>query len=103
MEEVIDADRVVILDHGHIVENDSPANLKNKYTVPKLYWYTDFNEKNLGLLKNFENKYEVDHFIVKMEHNEIRDFIYKNKINDFEVYKGSMDDVFINLTGKELK
>ena len=103
MEEVVDADRVVILDHGRIIENDTPANLKTKYTTTRLYWYTEMNEKNTSLIGNHEYKYEVDHYIIKMNHTELRSFIYENQIEDFEVYKGTMDDVFLTLTGKELK
>lgn len=39
MEEVRDADRVVILDKGHIVADDTPARLKNMYANTKLIWY----------------------------------------------------------------
>ncbi len=35
----------------------------------------------------------------------ITEFVYKHSdlIKDYEVIKGSMDDVFLNLTGKELR
>ncbi|MBE6137002.1 MAG: ABC transporter ATP-binding protein [Erysipelotrichaceae bacterium] len=102
MEEVVDADRVVILDKGNIVANDTPANLKSKYANTKLYWYTVQNKANNKLISNYEYKYEVDHYIVDMNSEEIRTFIYENQITDFEVFKGSMDDVFLKLTGKEL-
>ena len=37
-------------------------------------------------------------------YDKIIEFIYKNKniVNNFEVIKGDMDDVFLNVTGKEL-
>lgn len=103
MEEVVNADRVVILDKGEIVENDTPANLKTKYTSTKLYWYTNESKENEDLIDNYDYKYEVDHYIINMESDDIRNFIYKNKIESFEVFKGTMDDVFLKLTGKELK
>lgn len=103
MEEVVNADRVVILDKGMIVENDTPANLKTKYTSTKLYWYINESKENEALINNYEYKYEVDHYIINMESDDIREFIYKNKIESFEVFKGTMDDVFLKLTGKELK
>lgn len=101
MEEVIDSDRVVILENGKIIENDTPSNLKSKYTYTRLYWYIDKSSSNELLLDNYEYKYEVDHYIIKMSHNEIRKFLYQNNIEDFEVYKGTMDDVFLNLTRKD--
>lgn len=38
MEEADDADHVVIMDHGQIIEDDTPANLKAKYTKPRQVW-----------------------------------------------------------------
>ena len=34
----------------------------------------------------------------------ITEFLYRNResITDYEIIKGTMDDVFLNLTGKEL-
>lgn len=106
MEEVRDADRVVILDKGHIVANDTPAGLKSRYTNSKLIWYTANTMENKILVARFENTYEVDHFVVNLpkENFDITGFVYENreKITDYEVIKGSMDDVFLNLTGRRI-
>lgn len=104
MEEVRDADNVVILDKGHIVANDTPAGLKNKYTNSKLIWYTNQATENEELLQNFRFAFEADHYIVQLpsENFNLAEYIYvnQNTIKDFEVIKGSMDDVFLNLTGR---
>lgn len=106
MEEVRDADRVVILDKGKIVADDTPAGLKNEYTSSKLIWYSDDTEKNRYILDSLEYRYEVDHFIVKIpsESFDITDFLYQYKdiVTDYEIIKGSMDDVFLNLTGRKI-
>ena len=107
MEEVRDADRVVILDKGHIVANDTPAGLKNKYTNTKLIWYMQQDCENEKLISDLEYTYEVDHYIVKLESQKgfsLTEFLYLNRhhITDYEVVKGSMDDVFLNLTGRKL-
>lgn len=106
MEEVRDADRVVILDKGKIVADDTPAGLKNEYTSSKLIWYSDDTEENRYILDSLEYRYEVDHFIVKIpsESFDITDFLYKYKdiVTDYEIIKGSMDDVFLNLTGRKI-
>lgn len=106
MEEVRDADKVVILDKGKIVANDTPAGLKDKYTHARLIWYAMENEVNDALLKDLEHGYEVDHYIIKIPHDgfDVTEFIYKNKekISDYEIVKGSMDDVFLNLTGRKM-
>lgn len=109
MEEVTGADRVVILDRGRIVADDTPAGLKNRYTATKLIWYTDKCDGNEAVIADFEYNYEVDHYIVKFssednKKTDITEFLYNNRgrINDYEIIKGSMDDVFLNLTGKKL-
>ena len=107
MEEVRDADRVVILDKGHIVTNDTPSGLKTKYTNTKLIWYTEQNSENEKLISDFTHTYEVDHYIVKLELEKgfnLTEFLYQNRyqIKDYEIVKGSMDDVFLNLTGRKL-
>lgn len=106
MEEVRDADRVVILDKGHIVANDTPAGLKTKYTVSKLIWYTEQTTTNERCISNFDFNYEVDHYIIKLSAKDFKlsEYLYENRdcITDYEIIKGSMDDVFLNLTGKKL-
>lgn len=107
MEEVRDADRVVILDKGKIVADDTPSGLKNKFSSSKLFWYTTKNEKNECLIDGFEYNYEVDHYIIKIPKNDfdLTEYIYNNRdrIVDYEVVKGSMDDVFLNLTGRKME
>ncbi len=108
MEEVADADSVVILDKGKIVASDTPAGLKNKYTNAKLVWYAADNEENRSMLEDnsLEYAYEADHYIIKIKDRDfdITKFLYEHRdeIRDYEVLKGSMDDVFLNLTGRKL-
>lgn len=108
MEEVRDADNVVILDKGCIVANDTPAGLKNKYTRNKLIWYTSECPENNELIEAYKYSYESDHYIIEPQNdtkeNCFTEFIYGNKdrISDYEVIKGSMDDVFLNLTGRKI-
>ena len=108
MEEVRDADRVVILDKGRIVAEDTPAALKRKYTNTKLIWYAEKCGDNELVLKDMEYSYEADHYIVPLESKEgfhLSEFLYtnRNEIRDYEIVKGSMDDVFLHLTGRKLE
>ncbi|MBR4724944.1 MAG: ABC transporter ATP-binding protein [Lachnospiraceae bacterium] len=107
MEEVRDADHVIILDKGRIIANDTPAGLKNRYTGAKLLWYAGRNPDNDRLIRDFVYDYEADHYIVMLPKKEdfaLTEFLYRNndRIRDYEVIKGSMDDVFLNLTGRKL-
>lgn len=104
MEETKDANRVVIIDHGHILVNDTPINLKEKYTSNYLKIYI---EKNIETEKRFDKfDYKTNAYYIPFDNSEdVIKFIEKNKdiLTDFEVIKGDMDDVFLNVTGRELE
>lgn len=106
MEEVKDADRVVILDRGKIVADDTPAGLKNRYTSSKLIWYVRESAENEELIGNLKHAYDVDHYTIQIPQGDfdLTKFVFENraKISDYEIIKGSMDDVFLNLTGKRI-
>jgi multidrug/hemolysin transport system ATP-binding protein len=103
MEETAEADRVVILDKGHVIASGSPSELKSRHTSPKLVWYAEQNEARDGLLDGCVWTYEADHYNVYYA-DSVTDFLYRNReqITDYEVLKGTMDDVFLNLTGREM-
>ena len=103
MEETAEADRVVILDKGHVIASGSPSELKSRYTAPKLVWYAAQEDARDRLLEGCEWTYEADHYNVYYK-DSVTDFLYRNRaeITDYEVIKGSMDDVFLNLTGREM-
>ena len=103
MEETADADRVVILDKGQVIASGSPSELKSRHTAPKLVWYAERSPARDGLLADTEWTYEADHYNVYYR-DSVTDFLYRNRaeITDYEVLKGTMDDVFLNLTGREM-
>ena len=103
MEETRDADNVVILDKGKIIATGTPTELKTKYASSKLVWYTEESEEADKILKGFDYTYDADHYNIPFAGG-ITEFIYENRdrITDYEVIKGSMDDVFLNLTGRSM-
>ena len=103
MEEVIDADYIVILNKGEIVAEGSPLELKNKYTGDFISIYNvskedivllglPFNEIPNGYRIEVANTYEATKLIINNP----------NLFKDYEVIKGKMDDVFLNATGIKL-
>ena len=107
MEETEDADEVVIIDHGRIVAHDTPNNLKSQFASNKMLWHTSKSEENDSLLNKYKLKHEyvVDTYkIAYKTNNDIIDFLNKERdsLLDYELIKGDMDDVFINVTGKEM-
>lgn len=107
MEEANEADTIVIIDSGKIVANDAPNNLKNKYATDFLRIY-QYNANLPEILSKDKVKFShnEDTLIIEVESiSEAKNLIvrYKDFIYDFEVLKGKMDNVFLNITGKDLK
>lgn len=104
MEETTDADYVVILDKGKIVGEGTPIELKNKYASDFviLYDVTQEQVENLNLpFKKIAGGYKI-----AVESTlKATELITKHKelFVNYEVVKGNMDDVFLAVTGKNLK
>ena len=106
MEEADVSDRVIIIDGGKLSADGSPAELKNKYSRSRLRLYGDaesikkelegadikYEDDGTAIVINFEKAAYASAFIAA----------YPAACKDFEYIKGSMDDVFLNVTGKKL-
>lgn len=103
MEEANKADKVVMIDKGHIVATDTPHKLKNKYSSDYLKVYMPRNEEFEAKLEKFE--YVGDCYLIEIKDSiEAKELInkYDEYLTDFEVIKGDMDDVFLKITGRKL-
>lgn len=104
MEETTDADYVVILDKGKIVGEGTPIELKNKYTGDFVILY-DVKKEDVEKL-NLPYKRIAGGFKVSVPNTQVVTNLIKNHSElfvNYEVIKGNMDDVFLNVTGKNLK
>ncbi|MDE6105062.1 MAG: ABC transporter ATP-binding protein [Clostridia bacterium] len=107
MEEAAVADYVVILDSGKKVAEGTPHELKNKYASDFIKFYNNREEaekycSKLGYTVNAGRDYtEVE----LKSTTEVSKFIKEKPklFDDFEVLKGNMDNVFLKVTGKDLK
>lgn len=109
MEESNGADEVIILDSGHIVASGSPVHLKNEYSGTYIKVYTEEDENTAlkinSLLKNAKPEYSGNCYKVKISDiGDIKSWVNNcpENLNDYEIIKGDMDDVFLNVTGKSL-
>ncbi|MDD3128946.1 MAG: ABC transporter ATP-binding protein [Candidatus Izemoplasmatales bacterium] len=108
MEEADKADYVVIIDNGKIVAKGTPSFLKDNYSKDLLKIKpinSSILEKNLNS-RNILFEKKIDIYQVKLENSlESIDIINMNKdnIESFQVLNGTMDDAFINITGKEIR
>ncbi len=108
MEEAAEADYVIVIDNGTIAAKGTPAQLKEKYAKNTLR-IVPHNSKKLTDYFN-ANKIEftttADVFIVTIANTKdalkIVDNVRDN-IESLEIVKGTMDDAFIGITGKEIR
>ena len=105
MEEAVDANKVVIIDEGVIVATGSSEELRLKYSNNRIK-VIPHNGLEEILIKD-----KIKYFTVNGTINVIIDscfdglpFIekYEEHIKEFEIIRGNMDDVFLNITGKKL-
>lgn len=103
MEEAAAAGFVVIIDHGRIVAEGTPYELKNAYVKDyiSLYGVTLKEVEKLdiayekirdGYKLAVKNPKEATELIIK----------YPGIFRDYEIVKGGMDDVFLAVTGRTL-
>ena len=108
MEEANGADKVVIIDSGRIAAQGTPNELKNEYSGIYLKVYGISSEDAEKLSQKYPDgmKFERDCAVFRLKSTrEAAGILSENKelISDFEVIKGDMDDVFLNVTGKVLE
>jgi multidrug/hemolysin transport system ATP-binding protein len=108
MEEADMADYVVIIDNGVIVAKGTPSYLKDNFSkdVLKIKPKNSEDLKKYLTAKSIRFDVQIDVFIIKLENTvdsiEIINGIKEN-IESFQVLNGTLDDAFINITGKEIR
>lgn len=106
MEEAEKASYAVIMNKGKIIAEGTPVDLKNRYSGDYVLSYSKRNDDFEKLLISEGRKYTYikDNSYYKIVVKDSVDAInfiesHKSLLLDFEVQKGSMDDVFLNVTG----
>ena len=108
MEEAARADDVAIIDYGKIVARGTPAELRVKYSLDHLSIIPKNNEQfiKFATQRGLQIKEGSGMFKINIENSMFGLQILKEAeslIQNFEVIRGNMDDVFINITGKEIR
>lgn len=108
MEEAGSSDYVIIIDKGKITAKGTPAELKSKYSRDKLILFTKNTDTISNILNSRRINYDlaVDTFKINLTSTlEALPLIElcKEYIFGFEVLKGTMDDAFISITGREIR
>lgn len=107
MEEAANADYVVILDSGKKAAEGTPHELKNKFASDFIRFYDNIDEaETVFSADGLTMRRERDYLQVELKStSEVAAYFKKapHIFNDFEVLKGNMDNVFLKVTGKDLK
>lgn len=108
MDEAEICNKVAIIDHGKIVAHDTPYNLKKKYTTTTMKIKTNDMERFCTYCKEHALSCTVDLDQLTVFSTNVQDITqiisrFKDSINDIEINKGTLNDVFIAITGKEIR
>ena len=110
LEEADKATDVVIMDKGKIIAHGTPVELKNEYSSDSLFSYSPRNEKFEEKLAQggypFRYDEEREAYKITIGGTEAaKRFLSElgGFVKDMEIIKGNMDDVFLNVTGRDIK
>lgn len=108
MDEAEHADDVAIMDHGEIIAHDTPFGLKKKYTKDRAYISTGNPGKFEGLLNGSGIRFDVREKFHRVDVDDNAKFLHvlaecRDDITDMELRKGTLNDVFLDITGREMR
>ena len=108
MEEAAGADRIVIVNHGTVVADGTPAELRDRYCSDRLVFVpTDLRVAEAGL-EEMGVGYSVDSGTVTVILEKTSDSVaiiraLGDIMETVEVRSGTLDEAFINITGEGLQ
>ncbi|WP_088102940.1 ABC transporter ATP-binding protein [Halalkalibacter urbisdiaboli] len=108
MDEAEICDKVAVMDDGKLIAYDEPYALKQRYTKDKAYIKTSDERSLESLLTAYNLMFEKkrDGYVVELRHlAHLLEIIsqHKGAINDLEIKKGTLNDVFLKMTGKHIR
>lgn len=108
MDEAEICNKVAIMNHGSIVAYDTPYNLEKQYTSNVTKIKVSNKEMFTQYLEANSMNYKLTEDLFKIYSTNLKDIlsmisIFKESITDFETTKGTLNDVFLTVTGKEIK
>jgi ABC-2 type transport system ATP-binding protein len=108
MDEAEICNKIAIIDAGKIVAMDTPHRLKQQYTKDKAYITTTNPQGLEGLLTEAGFVYNLKPSFFSIEVHNLQIFMeilseHKSYITELEMKKGTLNDVFLKITGKEIR
>ena len=108
MDEAEICDRIAIIDGGTIVASGTPFELKKQYTKDRAYITTTAPQALEGLLDKHGLGYIKKEKYYRADADDIPGLLQvlseqKDVITDLEIRKGTLNDVFLEITGREIR
>jgi len=108
MDEAEICSQVAIMDGGKIIAHDTPFNLKKQYTKDRAYVTTTKPEEFENLLNARGIAFEAREKFHRVDVGEVSHLLeilgsQREFITDIEIRKGTLNDVFLEITGKEIR
>jgi lipooligosaccharide transport system ATP-binding protein len=101
-------DRIIIVDHGRIIEDGKPKELIKKH-IGEAVLELDYDETLIPLIKEAFSDARVEIIGELMQvftpkpYGVFESFLHEHKIQNFTIRKANLEDVFLKLTGRGLR
>jgi len=108
MDEAEICSQVAVIDGGVIVADDSPFSLKKRYTKDRAYITTRNPEALEELLTTYKVSFQKKPAFYRVDADDTALLLQvlsaqKDCVTDLEIRKGTLNDVFLEITGKEIR
>nr|WP_230192511.1 ATP-binding cassette domain-containing protein [Paenibacillus sp. CECT 9249] len=108
MDEAEICDKVAVMDHGRIIAFDEPQVLKKRYTKDKAHIVTGDEQALEALLRDYRFAFHRNSAAYEVELSDLSGFMdiierHRPALQDLEIRKGTLNDVFLELTGKDIR
>ncbi|MDR2707774.1 MAG: ATP-binding cassette domain-containing protein [Nitrososphaerota archaeon] len=101
-------DRIIIVDHGKIIEDGKPKELIKKH-IGESVLELDYDEALIPIIKDAFSDARVEIIGELMQvftpkpYGVFESFLHEHKIQNFTIRKANLEDVFLKLTGRGLR
>jgi ABC-2 type transport system ATP-binding protein len=110
MDEAENSDKAAIIDHGKIIAYDTPFGLKKQYTQDRAYITVtpETSEKFEKLLTETQMPFIRKETYTRVDITDNSKLLHvlsecKDSVTDMEIRKGTLNDVFLEITGREIR
>jgi lipooligosaccharide transport system ATP-binding protein len=101
-------DRIIIVDHGKIIEDGKPKELIKRH-IGETVLELDYNEALIPIIKETFSDARVEvvgelmQVFTPKPYGVFESFLHEHRIQNFTIRKANLEDVFLKLTGRGLR